>query len=1169
MASTSATNELLIEKSSKMWDALRKAQRAVYLIGQDVKKIQSKVAELNRPVALEQAQEECYTFRLQLTDQTYHKAVTSIKKVMQSGGTCVVSRTGENSSLHIHSSFPIDVLLQKLKLSKGDVKVEQQAAFFFNVLGLTGEGEQAIEEALNCNALGGFVNAAAVSGAMLVLFTKPSIIRSPDVLPELFTVALSFDRHHCPLSRVLPLSKPYKLGVYGMWCSTQTLFTIKAALEEKLGDMGLISVMTNPHGRTISVYVQGLENAIKGRSKLVSIVKGLGYRCAPKNNRVLLFDTFGPHVANLHKEVKVDAARSNAAQYQEALDPQIATPDPDQSLLRTSVLNTLRNLGYAASVTGCAEIVFNLHGVKCVNCAGKIRQAIQQGPQKHLSGYLNLFRNQLTVKTSDDAVEDSIAQIVKALRAIKVHAEPLRVAHDVSDEPDPATEEEYSILRRLTGKVLLRKDIGEGDLEAFSDDSDALRSMNSPITTAAFHVTGLTCQSCALLLRGTLKTVLQGITSCAIDFASRTLYVSYGSEAISPDEIREKLASLGHSAALLQEGEDLKLKLTDTLWANENAAVPTEDEKTQAMLDSQLLLYELQPQPIASQPLLELKHYASLEETGVEVQGAVSGSSVPTYHHVTTLPIKLLQDPKDPKNLPVYISVFSQAAGDRDALDDDDDAKAKGILDTSNEAFFLVVQSPSLFSKDAQNLSPRAPGLDYLEPPTLHFAHQWTFWFDVTVDTKEKNAEDSLRELGTFSTIQEFWRYWNNMCVSHLTDGCNLRLFRHDIQPTWEHPKNRNGGRWSARSLGKGRRFKLWTEVVLSLLGEQLQDNSEHQVCGICLSSKPGGDRIEVWVDGGHETPDSGDNKAGDTMDELLRKMLFPDEDKKYFFYQSHLDYIEQRKTQRGGRRAKARKQNQGDGGFDQDRAEEPRPRYYQDYDYTPPGVAQGYLGTSSAAYRPGYGGADMRSSGVLSGVAGPRPAHHMPPRPYGPPQAHPAAAYYGGKGHSAYPKPQYPAYQSYMGGYGAHLGHGGKGGHSPFMHMQQQQPQRPPYMSGPPTMTPGEADNILAMHSMSGSGLSAPEPPPWSVDISKNVAPPSSEGDKGEEEEDFDPTAVGMEVGQLLEELHLEQYVPVMMQKGYEDWTSMQELSETDLVEMGFKPGHRKRLLASLRSGH
>eukprot|EP00668_Euglena_longa_P034418 GGOE01044228.1.p1 GENE.GGOE01044228.1~~GGOE01044228.1.p1 ORF type:complete len:1175 (+),score=274.81 GGOE01044228.1:57-3527(+) len=1153
-------NDLLVEKSTKMWDALRKAQRAVYLIGQDVKKIQCKVAELNRPVALEQAQEECYTFRLQLTDQTYHKAVTSIKKVMQSGGTCVVSRAGESSSLHIHSSFPIDALLQKLKLSKGDVKVEQQAAFFFNVLGLTAEGEQIIEEAFNCNALGGFINAAAVSGATLAVFTKPTVMRSPDVLPELFTVSLSFDRHHCPLSRALPLSKPYKLGVFGMWCTTQTLFTIKAALEEKLGDIGLISVVTNPYGRAIAVYVQGLENALKGRSKLVSIVKGLGYRCAPKNNRVLLFDTFGPHVANLHKEVKVDTARSNAAQYQEALDPQIATPDPDQSLLRTSILNTLRNLGYAATVTGCAEVVFNLHGVKCVNCAGKIRQAIQQGPHKHLSGYLNLFRNQLTVKTSDDAVEDAIAQIAKALRAIKVQADPVRVSHDVSDEPDPVTEEEYSILRRLSGKVLLRKDIGEENIEAFSDDSDALRSMNCPITTAAFHVTGLTCQSCALLLRGTLKTVLQGITSCAIDFASRTLYVSYGSEAISPDEIREKLASLGHSAALLQEGEDLKLKLTDTLWANENAAIPTEDEKTQAMLDSQLLLHELQPQPITPQPMLEEKHYAPLEETGVEVSASASGSSVPTFHHVATLPIKLLQDPKDPKNLPVYSSVFSQAASDRDGLDDEDEAKSKVPHDTLNEAFFLVLQSPSLFSKDAQNISLRAPGLDYLEPPMLHFAHQWTFWFDVTVDTKEKNAEDSLRELGTFSTVQEFWKYWTNLCISHLTDGCNLRLFRHDIQPTWEHPKNRNGGRWSARSLGKGRRFKLWTEVVLSLLGEQLQDNSEHQVCGICLSSKPGGDRIEVWVDGGHESQDNGGDKevAGDTMDEILRKMLFPDEDKKYFFYQSHLDYIEQRKTQRGGRRAKARKQNQGDGTFDQERSEEPRPRYYQDYDYTPT-AAQGYLGSSSTAYRSGYGGGDMRSSGVLPG---PRPSHHMPPRAYPPPQTHPA--YYGGKG-GYHPKPQYPSYQPYM-GYPPHMGHGGKGApsaaHSPFMHMQRQ------FMSSPPTMTPGEADNILAMHSMSGSGLSAPEPPPWSVDVAKNVTATDSEAEKGEEE-DFDPTSVGMEVGQLLEELHLEQYVPVMMQKGYEDWTSMQELSETDLVEMGFKPGHRKRLLASLRSGH
>lgn len=1113
--------------------------------------------------------------RIQITDQTYHKTVTSVKKILQNGGVCVVVRAGDNSALFVHSSFPVDVLQQKLKLSKPGVKVNHEAVFFFNILGLASnaEVEQSIEDALNCNALGGFINAAAVCGSTLAVFTNPQVARTPDLSSELFTVALTFDRHHCPLSKALPLSKPYKLGVFGMWCSAQTLFTIKAALEEKLGDIGLISVMPNPTGRAVTVYVQGLENAIKARSKMVGIVKGLGLRCAPKHNRVLLFDSFGPHAASLHKEIKAEAARSKAAEFQELLDPQIASPNPDQALMRTSVINTLRNLGHAATVQGCVELVFNLNGVKCVSCAGKIRQAIQQGPQQHLSGYLNLYRNRLTVKTFDDVVEDSVAQIVKALRAIKVQADLVNVSHDISDEPDPGTEEESSILRRLCGKTLLRKATGEDGVEAFSDDSDMLHAMNSPITTAAFHITGLTCQSCALLLRGTVKTILPGVTSCAVDFASRTLYASYGSEATSPEEIREKLGQLGHATALLREGEDLKLKLTDTLWANENAAVPAEDETTQAMLDSQLLLYELQPQLGALQPLLELKHYATLEETGVDAAPLPSGSGAPGYSHVSTIPVHLVPDPKDPKDIAVYLSIFSQVSGELEDNEDENATDLKGsMFDAPREGFFLVMQSPNGFNKDAQALGSPTPGADYLEPPTLHFAHPWTFWFDVTVDTKEKNAEDSLRQLGTFHTLQDLWKFWNHLCISNLKDGCNLRLFREDVQPTWEHPMNRNGGRWSARSLGKSKRFKLWTEVVLALVGEQLTDNSEHHVCGVCLSSKPGGDRIEVWVDGGYESQEkagseeAAPDKEGDAMDELLRKMLFPDEDKKYFFYQSHLDYIEQRKTQRGGRRAKARKQNQLEPGYEQEGSEEAPQRYYPEYEgYRGGGGGGGgaphhYGGPSGGGYNypPRNPYSDPRSGGVL---AGPRPGlhmmagkgyghhpHHPPPMPYyGGKGGH---MYHGGKGHH----PGYPPPQHY-GGYATGPGKGQWQMHRPQMYL--------PGAAAPPTMTPGEADNILAMHSMSGSGLTAPEPPPWSMDI---VKPPSGGRVLDEEEEDFDdPTNVGMEVGQLLEELHLEQYTPVMVEKGYEDWTSMQELSEADLEEMGMKPGHRKRLLATL----
>jgi hypothetical protein len=58
-----------------------------------------------------------------------------------------------------------------------------------------------------------------------------------------------------------------------------------------------------------------------------------------------------------------------------------------------------------------------------------------------------------------------------------------------------------------------------------------------------------------------------------------------------------------------------------------------------------------------------------------------------------------------------------------------------------------------------------------------------------------------------------------------------------------------------------------------------------------------------------------------------------------------------------------------------------------------------------------------------------------------------------------------------------------------------------------------------------------------------------------------------GVQVTQLLEELHLEQYITTMTEAGFGDVGSMLELGEDDLMAMGFKPGHRKRLLAAVRS--
>ena len=119
VAAPPKVDEEKIKKAAAMWEALGEAQRAVYLVGQDVKyvppssrgvllspyrcfiwllllhwspvpclpvrhrKIQCKIADANQHEALEKVQQQSYTMRIRITDQNYHKTVTSVKKVMQ------------------------------------------------------------------------------------------------------------------------------------------------------------------------------------------------------------------------------------------------------------------------------------------------------------------------------------------------------------------------------------------------------------------------------------------------------------------------------------------------------------------------------------------------------------------------------------------------------------------------------------------------------------------------------------------------------------------------------------------------------------------------------------------------------------------------------------------------------------------------------------------------------------------------------------------------------------------------------------------------------------------------------------------------------------------------------------------------------------------------------
>jgi translation initiation factor 4E len=88
---------------------------------------------------------------------------------------------------------------------------------------------------------------------------------------------------------------------------------------------------------------------------------------------------------------------------------------------------------------------------------------------------------------------------------------------------------------------------------------------------------------------------------------------------------------------------------------------------------------------------------------------------------------------------------------------------------------------------------------------------------------------------------------------SHVTD---YHLFREGISPTWEDPKNRNGGKWIVRLRKvEGLASLYWEDLIMALVGEQFGDVGV-QVCGVVVSVRQHEDILSVW------TQDSKDDDA-------------------------------------------------------------------------------------------------------------------------------------------------------------------------------------------------------------------------------------------------------------------------------------------------------------------
>lgn len=95
-----------------------------------------------------------------------------------------------------------------------------------------------------------------------------------------------------------------------------------------------------------------------------------------------------------------------------------------------------------------------------------------------------------------------------------------------------------------------------------------------------------------------------------------------------------------------------------------------------------------------------------------------------------------------------------------------------------------------------------------------------------------------------FSTVEQFWRLFNNISSPRELDNVDLCLCHDDLMLAWEHPRFLKGGRWTIRMPEMSKLDLVWTYLALGAIGEQLPG-----CCGVSVSIRKAYSKATLWLD--------------------------------------------------------------------------------------------------------------------------------------------------------------------------------------------------------------------------------------------------------------------------------------------------------------------------------
>ena len=122
----------------------------------------------------------------------------------------------------------------------------------------------------------------------------------------------------------------------------------------------------------------------------------------------------------------------------------------------------------------------------------------------------------------------------------------------------------------------------------------------------------------------------------------------------------------------------------------------------------------------------------------------------------------------------------------------------------------------------------------------------WCLWAHLPHDTDW--SLKSYKNIYSLTSIEETIAVMESLPET-LVKNCMLFLMRDGIKPTWEDPKNRDGGCFSYKVSNK-HVYNVWKELSYVLVGNTISANDDFvaNVSGITISPKKNFCIIKIWM---------------------------------------------------------------------------------------------------------------------------------------------------------------------------------------------------------------------------------------------------------------------------------------------------------------------------------